>query len=161
MPSYPGCAAMSSMTLSIRAFKHFLQTREEDHEIAIAAVEMHKKDHGKEENSSRNSRSPRDTHHDGRLVVHDLLPQEEFNQTPDRKSPQPSLGVACMDCHVNFHTTGQFHLNPDTRPQLDRLRLDTVSLRGVFNQQIHGSKRSLRSVEDFTEANVVAFMRAL
>jgi hypothetical protein len=26
-----------------------------------------------------------------------------------------------------------------------------VSLRGVFNQQIHGSKRSLRSVEDFTE----------
>ena len=28
---------------------------------------------------------------------------------------------------------------------------DTVSLRGVANQQIHGSKRSLRSVEDFTE----------
>jgi cytochrome c peroxidase len=26
-----------------------------------------------------------------------------------------------------------------------------VSLRGLFNQQIHGSKRSLRSVEDFTE----------
>src|SRR6185369_10929155 len=37
------------------------------------------------------------------------------------------------------------------RPQRDRLRLDTVSLRGLFNQQIHGSKRSLRSVEDFTE----------
>ena len=34
---------------------------------------------------------------------------------------------------------------------MDRLRLDTVSLRGMFNQQIHGSKRSLRSVEDFTE----------
>jgi hypothetical protein len=31
------------------------------------------------------------------------------------------------------------------------MRLDTVSLRGLFNQQIHGSKRSLRSVEDFTE----------
>ena len=31
------------------------------------------------------------------------------------------------------------------------MRLDTVSLRGMFNQQIHGSKRSLRSVEDFTE----------
>ncbi|MGZ3459298.1 MAG: cytochrome B6, partial [Archangium sp.] len=30
-------------------------------------------------------------------------------------------------------------------------RLDTVSLRGVFNQQLHSSKRSLRSVEDFTE----------
>ena len=32
-----------------------------------------------------------------------------------------------------------------------RFRIDTVSLRGMFNQQIHGSKRSLRSVEDFTE----------
>jgi hypothetical protein len=52
---------------------------------------------------------------------------------------------------VNGHTTAQFHLNPDTRPQERRFRLDTVSLRGVFNQQIHGSKRSLRSVEDFTE----------
>ena len=31
------------------------------------------------------------------------------------------------------------------------MRLDTTSLRGVFQQQIHGSKRSLRSVEDFTE----------
>ncbi len=79
------------------------------------------------------------------------LPQEEFNPTDDRKSVQPSLGVACFDCHVNGHTTGQFHLNPDDRPQERRFRLDTVSLRGLFNQQIHGSKRSLRSVEDFTE----------
>src|SRR4029079_19792060 len=63
----------------------------------------------------------------------------------------PSLGVTCLDCHVNGHTTGQFHLNPDDRPQHRRLRLATTSLRGVFNQQIHGSKRSLRSVEDFTE----------
>ena len=37
------------------------------------------------------------------------------------------------------------------RPQAARFRLDTVSLRGLFNQQIHGSKRSLRSVEDFTQ----------
>ncbi len=79
------------------------------------------------------------------------LPQEEFNATEDRKTVQPSLGVACMDCHVNGHTTGQFHLSPDIRPQERRFRLDTVSLRGMFNQQIHGSKRSLRSVEDFTE----------
>ncbi len=79
------------------------------------------------------------------------LPQEEFNPTDDRKSAQPSLGVTCFDCHVNGHTTGQFHLNPDTRPEERRFRLDTVSLRGMFNQQIHGSKRSLRSVEDFTE----------
>ncbi len=79
------------------------------------------------------------------------FPQEEFNPTDDRKSRQPSLGVACFDCHVNGHTTGQFHLNPDDRPQERRLRLDTTSLRGLFNQQIHSSKRSLRSVEDFTE----------
>lgn len=79
------------------------------------------------------------------------LPQEEFNPTDDRKSPQPTLGVACLDCHVNGHTTAQFHLTPDIRPQERRFRLDTVSLRGLFNQQIHGSKRSLRSVEDFTE----------
>lgn len=79
------------------------------------------------------------------------LPQEEFNLTDDRKSPHPQMGVACFDCHVNGHTTGQFHLSPDIRPQDRRFRLDTTSLRGMFNQQIHGSKRSLRSVEDFTE----------
>lgn len=79
------------------------------------------------------------------------LPQEEFNLTDDRKSPDPQQGVACLDCHVNGHTTGQFHLSPDIRPQDRRFRLDTTSIRGVFNQQIHGSKRSLRSVEDFTE----------
>ena len=88
---------------------------------------------------------------DGLRLLVTQFPQEEFNATHDRKSDKPSLGVTCLDCHVNFHTTGQFHLNPDTRPQRDRLRLDTVSLRGEFNQQIHGSKRSLRSVEDFTE----------
>jgi cytochrome c peroxidase len=88
---------------------------------------------------------------DGLRMLVTQFPQEEFNLTHDRKTAKPSLGVACLDCHVNFHTTGQFHLNPDTRPQDDRLRLDTTSLRGMFNQQIHGSKRSLRSVEDFTE----------
>lgn len=88
---------------------------------------------------------------DGLRMLLTPFPQEEFNATDDRKSAQPSLGVTCLDCHVNGHTTGQFHLNPDDRPQERRFRLDTVSLRGLFNQQIHGSKRSLRSVEDFTE----------
>jgi cytochrome c peroxidase len=88
---------------------------------------------------------------DGLRLLLTPFPQEEFNPTDDRKSPDPSLGVACLDCHVNGHTTGQFHLTPDVRPQERRFRLDTVSLRGVQNQQIHGSKRSLRSVEDFTE----------
>jgi cytochrome c peroxidase len=79
------------------------------------------------------------------------FPQEEFNQTEDRKSADPSLGVTCLDCHSNFHTNAAFHQTPDVRPQAARFRLDTVSLRGMFNQQIHGSKRSLRSVEDFTQ----------
>jgi cytochrome c peroxidase len=88
---------------------------------------------------------------DGLRMLVTPLPQEEFNPTDDRKTLEPSLGVACLDCHVNGHTTGQFHLNPDIRPQQRRFRLDTTSLRGMFNQQIHSSKRSLRSVEDFTE----------
>jgi cytochrome c peroxidase len=79
------------------------------------------------------------------------FPQEEFNQTEDRKVAAQSTGVTCLDCHSNFHTNGAFHLTPDVRPQAARFRLDTTSLRGMFNQQIHGSKRSLRSVEDFTE----------
>jgi cytochrome c peroxidase len=78
-------------------------------------------------------------------------PQQQFNQTDDRKTKQAELGVTCLDCHVNGHTNGTFHLNPDTRPQENRFRIETVSLRGMFNQQIHGSKRSLRSIEDFTE----------
>lgn len=88
---------------------------------------------------------------DGLRLLLTPFPQEEFNPTDDRKSAQASLGVTCLDCHINGHTTGQFHLSPDVRPQERRMRLDTVSLRGLYNQQIHGSKRSLRSVEDFTE----------
>ncbi len=88
---------------------------------------------------------------DGLRMLLTPFPQEEFNPTDDRKHVQPSLGVTCLDCHVNGHTTAQFHLTPDVRPQHRRFRLDTTSLRGLFNQQIHGSKRSLRSVEDFTE----------
>ena len=88
---------------------------------------------------------------DGLRLLLTPFPQEEFNPTGDRKTAEPSLGVTCLDCHTNGHTSGQFHINPDTRPEQRRMRLDTVSLRGLFNQQIHGSKRSLRSVEDFTE----------
>ena len=88
---------------------------------------------------------------DGLRLLLTPFSQEEFNPTDDRKSAEPSLGVTCLDCHVNGHSSGQFHINPDTRPEQRRMRLDTVSLRGLFNQQIHGAKRSLRSVEDFTE----------
>src|SRR3954453_15029326 len=40
------------------------------------------------------------------------FPQEEFNQTEDRKSADQSLGVTCLDCHSNFHTNAAFHLTP-------------------------------------------------
>jgi cytochrome c peroxidase len=79
------------------------------------------------------------------------FPQQQFNETDDRKVDGATLGVACLDCHSNGHTNGAFHLNPDNRPQAARFRIETVSLRGMFNQRIHGSKRSLRSVEDFTQ----------
>jgi cytochrome c peroxidase len=88
---------------------------------------------------------------DGLRLLLTPFPQEEFNPTDDRKTAEPSLGVTCLDCHTNGHTSGQFHITPDIRPEQRRIRLDTVSLRGVNRQHIHGSKRSLRSVEDFTE----------
>jgi hypothetical protein len=61
------------------------------------------------------------------------FPQEEFNQTEDRKSEDQSLGVTCLDCHANFHTNGAIHQTPDVRPQAARFRLDTVSLRGLIS----------------------------
>jgi len=88
---------------------------------------------------------------DGLRLLVTPFPQEEFNPTSDRKTAQASLGVTCFDCHTNGHTSGQFHITPDVRPEQRRQRLDTVSLRGMNRQHIHGSKRSLRSVEDFTE----------
>jgi cytochrome c peroxidase len=88
---------------------------------------------------------------DGLRLLVTPFPQEEFNPTSDRKTAQPSLGVTCFDCHTNGHTSGAFHITPDVRPEQRRQRLDTVSLRGMNRQHIHGSKRSLRSVEDFTE----------
>ena len=62
---------------------------------------------------------------DGLRLLLTAFPQEEFNPTDDRKVRDASLGVACLDCHVNGHTTAQFHLTPDIRPQERRFRLDT------------------------------------
>jgi len=69
---------------------------------------------------------------DGLQFLLTPFPQDEFNPTDDRKSRDPSLGVARLDCHVNGHTTAQFHLNPDARPQERPFPLDTVILRGMF-----------------------------
>jgi len=88
---------------------------------------------------------------DGLRLLVTPFPQQQFNQTEDRATRTASDGVSCFSCHVNGHTTGQFHLVPDVRPQADRPRIETVSLRGVFVQRTFGSKRNLRSLEDFTE----------
>jgi cytochrome c peroxidase len=79
------------------------------------------------------------------------MPQQQFNQTDDRRSELAHRGVTCFDCHVNGHTNAATHLVGDIRPQEFRHRIDTPSLRGAFAQKIFGSQRSLSSVEDFTE----------
>jgi len=79
------------------------------------------------------------------------FPQAQFNGTEDRRSPRPSLGVTCLDCHINGHTNGANHLVGDIRPQEFRHRIETPSLRGVSIQRLFGSQRALKSVEDFTE----------
>ena len=79
------------------------------------------------------------------------FPQQQFNATKDRRSLKPSLGVSCLECHVNGHTNAATHLVGDIRPQEFRHRIDTPSLRGVNIQRLFGSQRALRSIEDFTE----------
>lgn len=79
------------------------------------------------------------------------FPQQQFNQTEDRRSEHPSRGVACLDCHQNGHTNAATHLVGDIRPQEHRHRIDTPTLRGVNVQRLFGSQRALKTVEDFTE----------
>lgn len=79
------------------------------------------------------------------------FPQQQFNQTEDRRTERPSRGVVCFECHVNGHTNAATHLVGDIRPQEFRHRIDTPSLRGVHIQRLFGSQHALRSVEDFTE----------
>ena len=87
-----------------------------------------------------------------RLLV-TQFPQQQFNATADRKTERADgmLGVACFDCHVNGHTSAAFHLVGDIRPQENRRRIETPSLRGVNIQRLFGSQRALKNVEDFTE----------
>src|ERR1700738_4794668 len=79
------------------------------------------------------------------------FPQQQFNETVDRRSDKPSRGVACLDCHANGNTNGAFHQVGDIRPQEFRHRIETTSLRGVNIQRLFGSQRALKSVEDFTQ----------
>ncbi|MGD2094221.1 MAG: hypothetical protein PVH77_04345 [Phycisphaerales bacterium] len=79
------------------------------------------------------------------------FPQQQFNQTEDRRTERPSRGVTCFDCHSNGHTAAPTHLVGDIRPQKFRHRIDTPPLRGVNVQRLFGSQRALKTVEDFTE----------
>jgi cytochrome c peroxidase len=88
---------------------------------------------------------------EGLRLLLTAFPQQQFNQTEDRRSARPSRGVACFDCHANGHTNAATHLAGDVRPQEFRHRIDTPTLRGVNVQRLFGSQRALKSVEDFTE----------
>lgn len=88
---------------------------------------------------------------DGVRLLVTPFAQQQFNMTGDRRALRPHLGVSCLDCHANGHTNGATHLDPQTRPQEFRRRLDVPTLRGVNIQRLFGSQRSLRSIEDFTE----------
>lgn len=79
------------------------------------------------------------------------FPQQQYNQTDDRRTVKPSRGVACFDCHMNGHTNKATHLVGDIRPQEFRHRINTPSLRGVNIQRLFGSQRALKTIEDFTE----------
>lgn len=74
-----------------------------------------------------------------------------FNHTHHRVTAEPSTGVACFSCHVNGHTNAAFELAPDTRPNPARLRVDTPTMRGNFNMMQLSSKRSIRSMDHFSE----------
>lgn len=78
-------------------------------------------------------------------------PTTWFNHTDHRITEHPSKGVACLDCHVNGHTNGAFELGPDSRPNMARLRVDTPTMRGNFNLMQLSSKRSVRSLDHFSE----------
>src|SRR5271156_888817 len=79
------------------------------------------------------------------------FPQQQYNQTEDRRTEKPSRGAACFDCHSNGHTNKATHLAPDARPQESRHRIDTPPLRGVQIQRLFGSQRALKTIEDFTQ----------
>lgn len=79
------------------------------------------------------------------------FPTTWFNFTKHRVTDEPSRGVACFDCHVNGHTNGAVALDPGTRPQLARVRLDTRTIRGNHVMSLFSLKRSIRTLDHFAE----------
>jgi cytochrome c peroxidase len=88
---------------------------------------------------------------DGLRLLLSPFAQQQFNLIDDRRCAEPEIGLACFDCHINGHSNGAIHLVQDQRPEEQRNRVDTVSLRGLAVQQLFGSQRALMTVEDFTE----------
>jgi cytochrome c peroxidase len=88
---------------------------------------------------------------EGLRLLLTVFPQQQYNQTEDRRTEHASRGVACLDCHANGHTNRATHLVGDIRPQEYRHRINTPSLRGVNIERLFGSQRALKTVEDFTE----------
>ena len=88
---------------------------------------------------------------DGLRLLLTTFPQQQYNQTEDRRTEHASRGVACFDCHAKGHTNRATHLAGDIRPQEYRHRINTPSLRCVNIQRPFGSQRALKTVEDFTE----------
>lgn len=88
---------------------------------------------------------------EGLRLLSTPFPQQQFNATNDRRSEHPSFGVSCFDCHANGHTNAATHLIGDIRPQENRRRIDTPTLRGANLQRLFGSQRALKTVEDFAE----------
>jgi cytochrome c peroxidase len=78
-------------------------------------------------------------------------PTTWFNHTDHRVTLSASAGVACLSCHVNGHTNGAIELAPDSRPNQSRLRVDTPTMRGNYNLMQLASKRSIRSMDHFSE----------
>jgi cytochrome c peroxidase len=78
-------------------------------------------------------------------------PTTWFNQTKHRVTEQPVRGTACLDCHVNGHTNAAIEMDPGTRPTLARVRLDTPTLRGNYANEVFSLKRSIRSMDHFSE----------
>ena len=80
------------------------------------------------------------------------FPQQQFNQTEDRRSAQPAprrdlLRLPRQRAHQRrrpprWATSGRRRTG---------IRIETPSLRGVNIQRLFGSQRALKTVEDFTE----------
>jgi len=79
------------------------------------------------------------------------FPQQQFNQTEDRRSEKASRGVACFDCHANGHTNAATHLSGDVRPQDRRRRIDTPPLRGVKDSPPYLHDGRLLTLDDTVE----------